>query len=200
MTGPGRPRQRSADGTGPPRPGPDPDFTAGVERLREQIYRPEIVVASAPGPARLAPHSLALTAEVIVGDEQELGSGRLVLLHDPAGQPAWDGSTRCVAYVDAAVEAELAADPLLQEVAWTWLLEGLDREGAGYRALGATVTRVQSQSFGVMSDREDDGRVQIRASWTPAAAGDIDAHARAWTGLLAVACGLTPAISGLASP
>ena len=43
----------------------------------------------------------------------ELGTGRLVLLHDPAGHEAWQGTFRVVTYVRAELEPEMAADPLL---------------------------------------------------------------------------------------
>ena len=45
--------------------------------------RPELQWQEAPAPTRVAPYSLAITADVVVGDE-ELATGRLVLLHDPA--------------------------------------------------------------------------------------------------------------------
>ncbi|CAM5246453.1 hypothetical protein SVIOM74S_05561 [Streptomyces violarus] len=42
-------------------------------------------------PHRLAPHAYALEAAVVDGEE-DLADGRLVLLHDPAGQDAWQGA------------------------------------------------------------------------------------------------------------
>lgn len=152
-------------------------------------YRPEFTVTEVPGPARLAPHSFAQTVDVELGDTA-VGSGRLVILHDPVGQPSWNGTLRVVCYVDADIDLEVAADPLLPEVGWSWLLEALADAPVGATALGGTVTQVGSRSFGVMQDREPEGRLQIRASWTPLSLEDLPAHARAWGLLTALACGL----------
>lgn len=152
-------------------------------------HRNELLIESAPAPGRLAPHAAAFTAEVLIGDD-EIASGRIVILHDPAGQEAWEGTTRLVAYAEADVEPELAADPLLPEVGWSWLIEAIERVGANCRALGGTVTRVGSLSYGVMSDREPEGRVQIRASWTAEEVSELPAHVQAWTDALCAAAGL----------
>ena len=50
---------------------------------------------------------MAVSADVVVLDD-ERGSGRLVLLHDPAGNEAWDGTFRCVTYSKADVEQALS--------------------------------------------------------------------------------------------
>ena len=55
-----------------------------------------------------------------------------MLLYDPDGQQGWDGFFRLVAYVRADVEPEMAADPLLGEVGWSWLSEALDMHVPGY--------------------------------------------------------------------
>lgn len=170
-------------------------FERAASAVREMTFRPELLTAEAPAPKRMAPESLAITADAVVADE-DLGSGRLVILHNAAGEEAWEGDTRLVLYVDALVEPELAADPLLPEVGWTWLEESL--EGLAYVALGGTVTRVQSQSFDAMADREPEGRMQIRASWTATHVADLSQHVRAWADLLATSCGLEPLAAGVA--
>ncbi len=158
-------------------------------------FRPELALAEAPAPKRMAPEAFAVTAEVLLG-EDELGSGRLVVLHNPAGEEAWDGNTRLVLYVDALVEDDLAGDPLLPEVGWSWLTESLT--GLELVALGGTVTRVQSQSFDAMADRPNEGRVQLRASWTAISVVDLPDHVQGWADLLATACGLEPIPAGVA--
>jgi hypothetical protein len=175
---------------------PSNDFDLAVAQVRSMRLRPEVELAEAPAPRRMAPEALALTAE-IVHDEDELGNGRLVVLHNPAGEEAWEGTTRLVLYVDAAVEAELAADPLLPEVGWSWLEESLAGADAEHWALGGTITRVQSESFGAMVDRGAEGRVQMRASWT-ANVANLPAQVQAWVDLLATACGLEPLPDGVA--
>ncbi len=170
---------------------PSSAFDRAVAEVRNLRLRPELSLVEAPAPRRMAPEALALTAEVLL-DDQDLGSGRFVVLHNPAGEEAWEGTTRFVLYVDAAVEQDLAGDPMLPQVGWTWLEEALADTAVDHWALGGTVTRVQSESFGAMDEREADGRLQIRASWTGAKVGDLSTHVRAWTELLCTACGLVP--------
>ena len=81
-------------------------------------FRPEMCVEEGPAPQRLAPHAVALTAEFIEDDE-ELASGRFVLLHDPDGVEAWEGHFRVVVFIKAVLEPDVAADPLLTGVGWT---------------------------------------------------------------------------------
>ena len=81
-------------------------------RLRDVRLRPEVILEEVPAPQRIAPHALALSADVVVDDE-ELATGRFVLLHDPAAPEAWEGTFRVVSFVRAALEPELGADPLL---------------------------------------------------------------------------------------
>ena len=65
--------------------------------------RPEFEWRTIPAPSRMAPSTWACTGEILVRDE-ELASGRLVILHDPAGQESWDGTYRMVALVQAQLE------------------------------------------------------------------------------------------------
>ena len=44
---------------------------------------------------------------------EDVGGGRLVLLYDPAGNDAWQGVFRCVAYARADIDPEMVTDPLL---------------------------------------------------------------------------------------
>ena len=160
--------------------------------------RPELEIDSAPGPARLAPHTAALTADLVVDDE-ELATGRLVLLHDPAGHDAWQGDVRLVAYLRAELEPEMAADPLLARVAWGWLLEALAERGAEQVEASGTVTRVASEGFGTMSERLS-AQVELRASWTPVLAEPqgLSLHAGAFGQLLCQAAGMPPLPPGVA--
>lgn len=172
------------------------DFRTALSSLREVRLRPEILLEEAPAPQRLAPYAIALSAEVVV-DEDELGNGRLVVLHDPEGQEAWEGTFRVVAFIRATLEPEMAADPLLAEVGWSWLVEALADHGAAHSALSGTVTRVTSESFGGLSDRPLEGQIEIRASWTPDDP-ELGPHARAWAEVLGQAAGLMPLPPGVA--
>ncbi len=171
-------------------------FLAGVERLRATRLRPEVVLEEVPAPQRIAPHAVALGADVVVDDE-ELASGRFVLLYDPAGQDAWEGSFRAVTFVRAALEPELGADPMIGQIGWTWLQEALDAVGADYAAAGGTVTRVVSESFGALSDRPSSVELEVRASWTPR--DDVALHLQGWSTLLCTVAGLPPLPAGVAA-
>ena len=109
-----------------------------------------------------------MSADVTV-DDADVGTGRIILLHDPAGNDAWDGTFRCVAYARAEIDLELITDPMLAAVGWSWLTEALDAHGAAYAAASGTVTRVATESFGGMADEGGTAQIEIRASWTPRA-------------------------------
>jgi hypothetical protein len=180
---------------------PDPEgapqaFRRALESLRGVRLRPEVVVTETPAPQRLAPFAVALSADVVVGVDDELGTGRFVLLHDPAGHETWDGTFRVVTFVRAALERDLADDPLVPSVGWSWLVEALDQHGATHTAASGTVTRVASEPFGTMADRGPTAELEIRASWTPTDSR-LAPHLEAWGELLATVCGLPPLASGI---
>jgi hypothetical protein len=174
------------------------EFSRALAALRGATPRPEIVLEETPAPQRLAPHAVALTADVIAPQdpETELGTGRLVLLHDPAGHEAWQGTFRVVTYVRAELEHEMAADPLLPGVGWAWLTEALDGHAATFAAASGTVTRVASESFGAISGEPASAQIEIRASWTPLDDA-FDAHLLAWCDLLCTTAGLPPLAPGV---
>ncbi len=173
-------------------------FVEALHALRDRRLRSEVRLTEVPAPGRVAPYSVALSAE-IVGPEadSELASGRFVLLHDPAGQEAWEGTFRAVTLVRATLEAELGGDPLLCEAAWTWVEESLQSTGARYQALGGTVTRVVSQSFAALAERPPEVEVELRASWSPL--GDLGDHLEAWATVLSTAAGLPPLPDGVSA-
>jgi hypothetical protein len=158
-----------------------------------------------PAPQRIAPYAAALSADVDV-DGEELGTGRIILLHDPAGNDAWDGEFRCVAYARAEIDVELITDPMLAAVGWSWLTDALEAHGASYTAASGTVTRVATESFGGMADDSTSAQLELRASWTPLTSdeagedGDLDVgpHVEAWGELLCTAVGLPPVPEGVA--
>ncbi|MFH9294501.1 DUF3000 domain-containing protein [Streptomyces sp. NPDC017520] len=177
---------------GPPVP---PAFLAAVDALRSARLRPELEVEVTRPPQRLAPHAYAMEAAVVDG-EDDLADGRLVLLHDPAGHDAWQGAFRLVTLVRAELEPEMAADPLLPEVCWSWLTGALDARGLSYGEAGGTVTRAGSHYFGALSTRRPATQIEIRASWTPresrGGVPDTASHLMAWGDLLCQIAGLPP--------
>lgn len=176
---------------------PEP-FGAAVEGLRAALTahgRAGLELAEVPAPKRLAPYAVAVSAEVGRGDDQ-VASGRFVVLHDPDGQEGWRGDTRVVAFVSADVEAEMAADPALARVGWSWLTDSLKDRQAPHTAAGGTVTRTVSCRFGQIEDAEEVSEVEVRASWTPLpdadGAMDLGIHLLAWCDLLCATAGLPP--------
>ncbi len=69
-------------------------IVAGLQAQRDQVggLRPELVFEDVPAPRTLAPYASAVAVTVQV-DDDEIASGRLILLYDPAGQTGW--AARC---------------------------------------------------------------------------------------------------------
>lgn len=200
-------RSEARPGPGAPGSGGVPqEFRTAVLAMQAARLRPEVFCEEMPAPQRIAPYASALSADVTVDDE-EVGTGRLILLHDPEGNDAWGGGTfRCVAYARAEIDVELITDQMLGEVGWSWLLEALEAHGAPYVAASGTVTRVATESFGGMAEDGGTAQIEIRASWTPVAADgpgdgtgvDVGPHVEAWGELLCTAVGLPPVPDGVA--
>lgn len=180
------------DGDGHP-----PAFREAVTALDAAQHRPEVRLSTLPAPKRLAPFAYALEA-VVEYAEQELADGRFVLLHDPAGQGSWQGTFRVVTLGRAELEQEMAVDPLLPEVTWSWLTGALEARSVGYGAPSGTVTRSGSYFFGGMAERTPQSELEIRASWSPdpaehpGTAPDVAAHLAAWCDVLCLCAGLPP--------
>ena len=174
-------------------------FVRAVASLRSVTPRPEIALEDLPAPQRLAPFAHAVSGTVSrAGDE--VATGRLILLHDPVGQDAWEGTLRLVTYVTAELEPELATDPLLPTVGWSWLTDALDAHGARYTAAGGTVTQTSSTRFGDLAGPPTTADLEIRASWTPLGT-DLRRHVEGWYALLASTAGLPPpGVTALAWP
>ncbi len=166
--------------------------------MNAATVRPEIEVGPIRPPQRLAPFSYALGAEVkhpelTVVPEQSDGDafGRLILLHDPEGAEAWDGTMRLVAYIQADLDSNEAIDPLLPEVAWSWLVEALESRSEHVTALGGTVTATTSVRYGDISGPPRAHQLELRASWT-ATSPDLGVHVQAFCEVLEHAAGLPP--------
>lgn len=173
-------------------------FSRIVDAIEKFRWRSDVSVERIGAPQRLAPHSYALEADLGVRGE-ELGSGRLVLLFDPQGNDAWQGTHRLVSLVRADSDLELVTDPLIGEVGWSWFTEALEEKGAEYSAPAGTVTVVSSRFFGDMNSEPDRAEVEIRTSWTPLLAepSDITVHLGAWQELIRHVAGLPPLAEGI---
>jgi Protein of unknown function (DUF3000) len=202
------------------------DLEAGLDQQRQA--RPEVDFDSQPPPRKLAPYAAAIGATVheprpggragagtrpagAQDADTEIGWGSFVLLYDPASQPGWAGPFRMIAYVRADLEPEIAADPLIGEVGWSWLTEALDARAAGYRQVSGTVTRVVTEGFGAKQGQPVATGFELRASWSPAEPGparpaapprvspDLAGHVAAWCDVLCAASGLPPLPAGVSA-
>ena len=166
------------------------DFSRVLSELHAMRWRPGLEVEEIGSPQRIAPHSIAISAELMQG-EVELANGRLILLHDPAGNEAWGGTYRIVSYARADVDLDMVADPLLPDVAWSWMNDALEMHGASHGHLAGTVTASYGKAFGDMKGAEDRAEVELRSSWTPTlgARDPLVGHLRAWEDLLGLVAG-----------
>lgn len=161
--------------------------------------RSELVVHEIPAPGQLAPYAFALAADVRPsrhGSDSELGTGRFVLLHDPAGQEAWGGRFRVVCFAQAPLETDIGLDPFVADVAWSWLVDALDARHARYTAASGTATKIISTGFGELAAQGDGAQIELRASWTPLES-DVSAHVEGWGELLCMLAGLPPVAEGV---
>ncbi|MDD7930000.1 DUF3000 domain-containing protein [Microbacterium thalli] len=183
-----------------PRPPADAaPFAAAREAVLAMAFRDDLVVREIPAPSGLAPESLALAGDVRPEDhgvDSPYGTGRIVVLHDADEPDAWGGPWRIVAFAQAPLEPEIGVDPLLAEVAWSWLIDALEARSASFHSVSGTATKTLSRGFGSLSDEGDGAQIELRASWSPA--GDITAHIDAWAELTCMLAGLPPGSEGVA--
>lgn len=184
---------KAGDSEGTPR-----IFSEAVESMHAAQLRSEITLGTIRPPQRLAPFSHAVGLEVdrsegngSLQDSEGDAFGRLILLHDPKAEDAWEGSMRLVAYIQADMDDEVAGDPLLPDVAWQWLNEGLAQEDAQFTNLGGTVTSTASVRFGEIGGPPRAYQLEMRASWT-ASGANLSPHVEAFAAVLANVAGLPP--------
>jgi hypothetical protein len=169
-------------------------FGRALTAVRRATIRPELQVNEIAAPTGLAPHAVAMAADVIPvkhGLDSVLGTGRFVLLYDPEQPDAWGGAFRIVCFAQAPLETDIGLDPFVAEVAWSWLTDSLAARSAGYTAASGTATKVLSTGFGELAHHSDGAQLEVRASWTPDADA-IAASVEAWGDLLCRLAGLPP--------
>lgn len=167
------------------------EFRRAVAGLGGSGLRAGTDVGELPSPTQLAPYTYAVAVAVGDDDGVEAASGRLVLLHDPDGVDAWEGTFRIVVFGACEIDTDMAADPLLPDVAWSWLTERLAARDVDYRALGGTVTITSSNRFGDIAGPPRVNELELRASWT-AETAETSPHLAAFVDFLATAAGLPP--------
>jgi hypothetical protein len=169
-------------------------FGQALDAVRGAGTRPELVLTEIPAPTGLAPHAIAMAGDVRParhGVDSLLGTGRFVLLHDPAAPEAWGGTFRVVCFAQAPLETDIGLDPFVAGVAWSWLEDALAARSAVYSAASGTATKVLSTGFGELAGQSDGAQLEIRASWTPDQ-DSIAASVEGWSELLCLLAGLPP--------
>ena len=169
-------------------------FRRALADLRDARPRPEVRLREIPAPEGQAPHAVALAADVCGGPgagDEVLATGRFVLLHDPSPAARWPGGFRAVTWIRASLEPDVALDHLAGAVAWTWLVEALERRHAEHTGAGGTATRSIAEGFGTLGAAPDATDIELRASWTPAPR-DLGAHLEAWSDMICAFAGLPP--------
>src|SRR6478609_1956707 len=164
-------------------------FRTAVSSLLTTRVRREARVERIRPPQRLAPWSFAVAVDISTSSNPDCATGRLVVLYDPEGAEAWDGELRLVGYAQADLAADMAGDPLLPAVGWSWLTEALEQRAAAHTAVGGTVTQTTSTRFGDVHGPTSTTQLELRGSWT-ATSTDLSPHLLAFVDLLCVAAGL----------
>jgi hypothetical protein len=173
-------------------------FGEAAADVRALAYRDDLSVREIPAPTGLAPNAIALAGDVrpeSEGAESLYGTGRFILLHDP-GEPApWNGSWRVVCFAQAPLETDIGVDPMLADVAWSWLMDALASRRAPFHSASGTATKTISKGFGSLAAEGDGAQIELRASWSPR--GPLAPHVEAWAELVCMLAGLPPGSEGV---
>lgn len=167
--------------------------------MRATVFRSDLTVREIAAPAGIAPHAIAIAGDVRSGPDDTdspYGTGRLVLLYDPEEPAPWLGAWRIVCFAQAPLEPEIGTDPLLADVAWTWLTDALESHRAAFHSASGTATKTLSKGFGSLAAEGDGAQIELRASWSPE--GAIAPHVEAWAELVCMLAGLPPGSEGIA--
>ncbi len=147
---------------------------------------------------RAAAYSVALTGSLSDENDSdsEVADGNFVLLFDP--EDAINPGFRVIVLVRAALDAEMSTDPLLPDVAWTWVTESLEISAEPFQRLGGSVTQTITTSHGDVNNRPDQVELEIRASWSTTSRGEsIGEHLLTWGRLLRTSAGHPPLPEGV---
>jgi len=156
-------------------------------------------VREIPAPSGLAPECLALAGDVrpeAAGVDSPYGTGRFILLHDPDEPAPWNGAWRIVCFAQAPLEPDIGIDPMLADVAWSWLMDALKSRNAQFHSASGTATKTLSKGFGSLAAEGDGAQIELRASWSPL--GSMTPHVEAWSELVCMLAGLPPGSEDIA--
>ena len=167
--------------------------------MRSTSFREDLAVREIPAPQGLAPDAIALAGDVrpeSEGADSLYGTGRFILLHDPDEPAPWNGPWRIICFAQAPLETDIGVDPMLADVAWSWLLDALGSRHAEFHSASGTATKTLSKGFGSLAAEGDGAQIELRASWSPR--GPFAPHVEAWAELVCMLAGLPPGSEGVA--
>ncbi len=174
---------------------PEP-FAQALLSLRTASRDVPLTMTEIPGPTRAAAFAVALSGSLAEpGDpEHEIADGNFVVLYDPTDDGA--GTFKVVVMVRAELDAEMSIDPLLPDVAWSWLEEALARCTDNADGVGGAVTRTITTNHGRTHAQEGSVELELRASWA-ALSPELGEHLHAWSQTLHSCAGLPVLHSGV---
>ncbi len=167
--------------------------------MRSTVFRSDLSVREIDAPTGLAPECIALAGDVrpeVEGADSPYGTGRFILLHDPDEPDPWNGAWRIVCFAQAPLEPDIGMDPLLADVAWSWLMDALNSRHARFHSASGTATKTLSKGFGSLAAEGDGAQIELRASWSPL--GGMTPHVEAWSELVCMLAGLPPGSEDIA--
>ncbi|GAA1951357.1 DUF3000 domain-containing protein [Microbacterium deminutum] len=173
-------------------------FGRVAETVRKTVFRDDLTVREIAAPSGLAPDAIALAGDVrpeSEGADSVYGTGRFILLHDSEEPGAWNGPWRIVCFAQAPLEPDIGVDPLLADVAWSWLTDALTSRKAEFHSAAGTATKTISKGFGSLAAEGDGAQIELRASWSPV--GSMTPHVEAWAELVCMLAGLPPGSEGV---
>lgn len=174
-------------------------FAQALASLRAAARDVGLDVREIPAPTRAAAFAVALAGSLRrPGDDEEIADGQFVLLFDPSDVAGADGTFRVLVLVRAELDPEMSSDPMLADVAWTWVEEATAPCGRIVEALGGSVTRTVTTSHGAVAQRPDRVELEIRASWTTTSS-DAGAQLRAWAHVVRSSAGVPQLPDGVTS-
>ena len=176
------------------------EFAHALASAESAEFRSELEVTTIPSPEGIAPYSAAWSATVTpqARKDGDQGTSRLVLLYDPSAPEAWSGVWRMVCFAKAPLDQTMSEDPLLPDVAWSWLTDALDAHGASFKRAAGTASTIVSTGLGEMASDVKGAEMELRASWSPGN-GQIKDHLDAWAEFVCMLAGFPPTPDGVAT-
>jgi hypothetical protein len=176
------------------------EFANAVLSADAAEFRTELAVTTIAPPEGIAPFAKAWSATVTpqAREDGDQGTSRLVLLYDPSAPDAWSGVWRMVCFAKAPLDQTMSEDPLLPDVAWSWLTDALEAHGASFDRSAGTASTIVSTGLGEMASDVKGAEMELRASWSPRD-GEIKDHLEAWAEFVCMLAGFPPTPDGVAT-